>query len=74
MKTRDELINLMKINKEVYFSAVVKEDDKLGVLVHLTPAGKLVDPWSKAYNKKATFWGYLDHIDGKPVRRSFNDN
>ena len=66
-----QMVDHIKSNFMAYESVVFQESDPLGMLIHLTPAGKLVDCWGKAISKKTTFWGYIDFIDGKPHRIKF---
>lgn len=66
-----EMVEHIKSLPSTYESVVFKETDPLGMLIHLTPSGSLVNCWGKAVSKKATFWGRIHFVDGKPIRIAF---
>jgi hypothetical protein len=61
-KNYEEVIDYMKSKKMTYLGIVEKvSDSSLGVFAHLTPAGKLVDGFSKAIPRKKVWEGYLEY-------------
>jgi hypothetical protein len=63
-KTYQEVVDYMKANKKVYLGIMENVSDPLGVFAHLTPAGKLVDAFSKAVSRKKVWEGYIEyHLD-----------
>lgn len=64
MKTKAEIIELMKAEGVKYISLKKKETDALGGLYHLTPAGNLVDWNSKSVGKTIKFEARILH-DGE---------
>ncbi|NCB45706.1 hypothetical protein EOM81_01700 [bacterium] len=66
-----QMVERIKNSDSTYESVVFKESDPLGMLIHLTPGGTLVNCWSKPLSKKVDFWGYIQFVDGKPHRVKF---
>ncbi len=60
MITKSELKNYMKENHLEYLSVLINENDELAIMVHLTPAGKLVDYHNKTF-KPDTVWGRISY-------------
>lgn len=65
------MITHIKNRGTSYESVVFNESDPLGMMIHLTPSGNLVDCWGKSLPKSTTFWGYIVFIDMKPHRIKF---
>ena len=71
MFTKSKVLKYMQQRKLEYLPIIYKEEDKLGMLIHVTPAGKMVDAHAKNVSAKTLFWGYVAFEAGKPVRRKF---
>ena len=69
----NEMVEHIKNCPSPYEAVVINETDPLGMLIHLTPAGKLVDCWAKPISKKATFCGRIVYKNGKPQRISWQN-
>ena len=67
MKTKAEIIDLMQKEKIEYIGLKVKATDKIGMLYHLTPAGNLVDCYSKSVKKTATFEARILHDGSQAI-------
>ena len=59
MKTYDEILSLMK-ERQIEYLPLYAENAPLGILAHLTPAGKLVDHNAKALGKKRVWAGEIE--------------
>ena len=71
--TRDEIAAGMKARNMEYISLVKKMSDQFGGLYNLTPSGKLVNWKGSPVGKTVTFEGWLDFVDGKPIRKTWED-
>lgn len=71
--TRDEVIDLMRLQKKDYAGLFKRLDDQFAGLYHLTPSGKLVNWKGNAVGKTVVFEGWLDYKDGKPIKKTWGD-
>ena len=67
MKTKAEIIEMMKEENIKYIGLKIKATDKVGMLYHLTPAGNLVDCYSKSVKKSATFEARILHDGSQAI-------
>lgn len=67
MKTKEEIIEMMKEENIKYIGLKIKATDKVGMLYHLTPAGNLVDCYSKSVKKSATFEARILHDGSQAI-------
>lgn len=67
MKTKEEIIEMMKEENIKYIGLKTKATDKVGMLYHLTPAGNLVDCYSKSVKKSATFEARILHDGSQAI-------
>lgn len=66
-----EIVSYMAANGHKYLIAVVKPEDKLGVLLSLTPAGKLNKYDGKSAGAKFEAWGQIVYENGVATRVPF---
>lgn len=67
MKTRAEIIEIMKKEKIEYIGLKVKATDRIGMLYHLTPAGSLKDCYNNTVKKTATFEARILHDGSQAI-------
>ena len=67
---RAQIEQYMKTRGMHQISLVINKDDKLGIYCMLR-GGKLVDYTGHVVDRKKDIWGYLDYINGNPVRKEW---
>lgn len=69
--TNKEIVSFMQERGIKHLAVVVNEDDDLGVLLCLTPSGKLNTYEGKTAGAKFKAWGYIKYNEGYRTRVPF---
>lgn len=69
---RKDVETWMKAHKLSDIGIVFNESDELGVYCELRQ-GILYDYTGHRVNRQANIWGYLEYVNGKPIRHAFQE-